>query len=105
MTTILSSAVFAFNIGQILGSSIFMFVAIIIIMYFMIIRPQQKRQKEIDNFRRSLEPGKEVVTAGGIYGKIKSIDGNVVNVEIAHGVVVRFDKSVIYANTASLQQQ
>ena len=56
---------------NILANPLFMFVIIIAIMYFMMIRPQRKRQKEIENFRRSLQPGQEVVTSGGIYGKIK----------------------------------
>ena len=69
------------GLTAILGSPIFMFVIIIAIMYFMMIRPQRKRQKEIENFRRGLQPGMEVVTSGGIYGKIKEIDGNIVVVE------------------------
>ena len=67
----------------ILGSPIFMFVIIIAIMYFMMIRPQRKRQKEIENFRRGLQPGVEVVTSGGIYGKIKEVNNGVVVLEIA----------------------
>ena len=50
------------GVAGILGSPIFMFVIIIAIMYFMMIRPQRKRQKEIDNFRRGLQPGVEGVT-------------------------------------------
>lgn len=86
--------------AQFLGSPIFMFLLIILIIYFMMIRPQRKRQKEIDNFRNGLQVGQEVVTSGGIYGKVKSIEGQVVNVEVAHGVVVRFDKSAIFASSA-----
>lgn len=91
--------------SQFLGSPIFMFLIIILIMYFMMIRPQRKRQKEIENFRNGLHVGQEVITSGGIYGKVKSIDGNIVNIEVAHGVVMRFDKSAIYANTAAVQQE
>ena len=71
----------------------------------MMIRPQRKRQKEIDNFRNGLQPGQDVVTSGGIYGKVKSIDGHIVNVEVANGVVMRFDKSAIYASSAMTQAQ
>lgn len=85
-------------VQQIFGNHIFMFIIIIAIIYFMMIRPQQKRQKEINNFRNGLQVGQDVVTSGGIYGKVKSIDGAIVNVEVAHGVVVRFDKSAIYAS-------
>ena len=75
-----------------------------VVMYFLMIRPQRKRQKEVDNFRRSLQPGMEVVTSGGIYGKIKEIDGNIVVIEIAHNVNVRVDISVVFANPAAAQE-
>ena len=89
----------------ILASPIFMFVIIIAIMYFMMIRPQRKRQKEIENFRNGLKPGQEVVTSGGIYGKIKEVDNGIVVLEIAHNVNVRVDISVVYASPAAMQQQ
>lgn len=89
----------------ILGNPLFMFVIIIAIMYFMMIRPQRKRQKEIENFRRSLQPGQEVVTSGGIYGKIKEIDNGIVVLEIAHNVNVRVDISVVFANPNAMQQE
>ncbi len=81
-----------------------MFVIIIAIMYFLMIRPQRKRQKEIEDFRRSLKPGMEVVTSGGIYGKIKEIDGGIVVMEIAHNVNVRVDISVVFANPTAAQE-
>ena len=48
-----------------------MMVVIFAIMYFFMIRPQQKKQKEIRNFQNSLQEGSKVVTGGGIYGTIK----------------------------------
>mgnify|MGYP003291168258 CR=1 FL=1 len=54
----------AFSFKQFLASPLFMFVIIIAIMYFMMIRPQRKRQKEIENFRKGLQPGQDVVTSG-----------------------------------------
>ena len=92
------------GIAAFLGNPLFMFIIIIAIMYFLMIRPQRKRQKEVDNFRRSLQPGMEVVTSGGIYGKIKEIDGNIVVIEIAHNVNVRVDISVVFANPAAAQE-
>ena len=93
------------GVAAVLGNPLFMFVIIIAIMYFLMIRPQRKRQKEIENFRRGLQPGMEVVTSGGIYGKIKEIDGNVVVVEIAHNVNVRVDISVVFANPGAMNQE
>ncbi|MBR5456743.1 MAG: preprotein translocase subunit YajC [Bacteroidaceae bacterium] len=82
-----------------------MFVIIIAIMYFMMIRPQRKRQKEIDNFRRGLQVGQEVITSGGIYGKVKEINEGVVVLEIAHNVNVRVDISVVFASSNAIQQE
>lgn len=93
------------GVAAVLGNPLFMFVIIIAIMYFLMIRPQRKRQKEIENFRRGLQPGMEVVTSGGIYGKIKEIDGNVVVLEVAHNVNVRVDISVVFANPGAMSQE
>ena len=66
-------------------SMIIMMVAIFAIMYFFMIRPQNKKQKEIQKFRNSIVPGTDVVTAGGIYGKVKEVNelDNTLMVEIA----------------------
>ena len=79
-------------------SFLIMMVAIFAIMYFFMIRPQQKKQKEIANYRKNLEVGQSVITAGGIYGKIKEIEDNAVVVEIAPSVKIRVDKNSIYAD-------
>ena len=73
-------------------------------MYFFMIRPQNKKQKEIQNFRNNLSVGQAVITAGGIYGKVKEIEDNIIVLEIASGVKIRIDKNSIYANAAANQQ-
>ena len=72
-------------------SMIIMMVAIFAIMYFFMIRPQNKKQKEIQKFRNSIVPGTDVVTAGGIYGKVKEVNelDNTLMVEIASGVKIK----------------
>jgi preprotein translocase subunit YajC len=84
-------------------SMILMFVAIFAIMYFFMIRPQQKRQKEIQKFQNELTTGTPVVTGGGIYGTVKSIDlaKNTVDVKIAHDVVVTVDKNSVFKDMNS----
>ena len=78
--------------------TILMFVAIFVIMYFFMIRPQQKRQKEIQNFRNSITVGSQVVTAGGIYGIVKSIEAdNTLIIEISRDVKVKIDRNSVYA--------
>ena len=86
-------------------SFLIMMVAIFAIMYFFMIRPQNKKQKEIQNFRKNLQVGQEVITAGGIYGKVKEIEDSVIVLEIASGVKIKIDKNSIYANAAATQQQ
>lgn len=85
-------------------SFLIMMVAIFAIMYFFMIRPQNKKQKEIQNFRKNLEVGQEVITAGGIYGKVKEIEDTLIVLEIASGVKIKIDKNSIYANAAATQQ-
>lgn len=91
--------------GSGMMSTLLMFVVIIAIMYFMMIRPQRKQQKKIESFRNGLQVGQEVVTSGGIYGKIKSMENGIVMLEVAHNVVVRVDISVIYPSSADAQQE
>ena len=88
-------------------SFLIMMVAIFAIMYFFMIKPQQKRQKEIQNFQNSLQEGTQVVTGGGIYGIVKKIDlaSGIIEVKIADGVVIKVDKSYVYKDTASTPVQ
>ena len=88
------------------GGMIIMMVAIFAIMYFFMIRPQQKKQKEIRAFQNSLQEGTKVVTGGGIYGTVKRIDlsTSIVEVEIARGVVISVDKSYVFANAQAQTQ-
>ena len=88
-------------------SMIIMMVAIFAIMWFFIIRPQQKKQKEIQKFQNELTEGTEVVTGGGIHGTVKSVDlaKNTVDVKIARDVVVTVEKTSVYKDMASTIQK
>lgn len=77
-------------------ANIVMIVALIAIFYLFMIRPQQKKQNEIKKFREGLKTGDQVVTAGGIYGKIRSIDATTFVVEIAKDVKITIDKGSVY---------
>ena len=83
--------------------SILMIVALFAIFYFFMIRPQQKRQKEIKKFRESLGKGSQIVSAGGIFGTIQDVKDTYFIVEIAKGVSIRNDKGSVYptANDAN----
>ena len=64
------------------------------------IRPQNKKQKEIANFRKSLQVNQSVITAGGIHGTIKEITDDYIVLEIASNVKIRIDKNSIFAAAA-----
>lgn len=78
-------------------------VALIAIFYFFMIRPQQKRQKEIRKFREALTVGDRVITAGGIHGKIRGIKDNAFIIEIADNVKITIDKGSVYPSAADAQ--
>ena len=80
-------------------SMIIMLVLMFAVMYFFMIRPQQKKQKEIRNFQNTIEKGTQVVTGGGVYGKVKSVDHAAckVEVEVANNVVITVDKNYVFA--------
>ena len=78
------------------GANIAMIVALIAIFYLFMIRPQQKRQNEIKKFREGLKVGDSVVTAGGIYGKVKDVNDTTFTIEIARDVRITVDKGSVY---------
>lgn len=83
--------------GQSSWSMIIMMVVLFAILYFFMIRPQQKKQKEIQKFRDALQVGQDVVTIGGIHGTIKSIneEEGTLTLEVATGVKITFSKEAI----------
>lgn len=80
-----------------------MMVALFAVMWFFMIRPQQKKQKEIQKFQNSLAEGMSVVTGGGIYGTVKKVDiaAGIVEVEIAKGVTIRVDKGYVFKDATA----
>lgn len=82
------------------GSSytgIIMIVAMIAIFYFFMIRPQNKKQKEIRKAREAMGKGDRIVTAGGIYGTITEVSDTTFLVEISKGVTIKIEKTSVYA--------
>ncbi|MGY0399699.1 MAG: preprotein translocase subunit YajC [Ostreibacterium sp.] len=76
-------------------SSIIMMVAIFAIFYFLMIRPQQKKQKELKATINALQKGDEILTAGGILGRIQSLDEQYIDVEIANSTVVKMQRNSV----------
>lgn len=85
--------------------SIIMMVLIIAVFYFFMIRPQTKRQKEINRFREAMKQGDRVVTSGGIHGKIREISDTYILLEVAQGVTIKVDKAAVFASAADSQAQ
>lgn len=72
-----------------------LWIGVIAVMYFFMIRPQQKKQKEQKSFVNNLKKGDSVVTIGGLHGKIVSVEPTTVVIEVDRGVKMTFEKSAI----------
>lgn len=83
--------------GQQGGGMSMIIMMVVAIVYFFMIRPQNKKQKEIQKFRNALTVGQDVVTIGGIHGTVKAIneDEGTVTLEVATGVKITFAKEAI----------
>ena len=73
---------------------IFLF-TFMILLYFMSVRPQQKRAKELQNMMNNLEKGDEVIAASGILGKVKEIKGDYVAIEVSENITFKLQKNAI----------
>lgn len=77
-------------------SGLIMIVAMIVIFYFFMIRPQSKKQKELKKQREAMGKGDKVVTAGGIHGRIREVNPDTLVIEIAPNVSIKVDKGSVY---------
>ena len=77
------------------NGSFLMIGLIFVVMYFFMIRPQRKQQKEIQKFRDSLAKGDKVVTIGGIYGTVAEVKEESVLIEVDNGVKIRVSKQAL----------
>ncbi|MBR6283223.1 MAG: preprotein translocase subunit YajC [Muribaculaceae bacterium] len=85
-------------------STLIMIAILILIFYFFMMRPQSQKQKKIAEFRSSLKNGDKVMTAGGIYGKIREVKDKTVLLEVADGVRLRVDISSIYQSMQDVNE-
>jgi len=69
--------------------------AIILVFYFFMIRPQQKKQKQMTNFRDALKRGDKIVTIGGIHGKITDVQEGTFIIEVEDGTKLRIEKAAV----------
>lgn len=80
-------------------------VLIIVVFYFFMIRPQMKKQKEAKKFRENIQKGADVVTLGGIYGKITEVADDHVMLDVDKGVKLKVDKNALVQNPEELANQ
>lgn len=80
-----------------------MMILIFVVFYFFMIRPQTKKQKELQKQRDAMKRGDKVVTAGGIYGEIKEVQENAFIITIAKEVTIKVSKDSVFADVADAQ--
>ncbi|WP_448874364.1 preprotein translocase subunit YajC [Desulfobulbus propionicus] len=80
-------------------------ILIFIVFYFLLIRPQQKKAKEHQNYLANLKKGDKVITGGGIYGQIAGLTDKVVTLEIAENVRIKVSRSAIAGSAADSEKQ
>lgn len=86
-------------------STLLMFGLIFLVMYFFMIRPQMKKQKEAKKFREGLKKGDKVITIGGLHGKITEVADTTVVLETEGGVKLKFEKSAVSADASGMLDQ
>lgn len=79
------------------GSGLIMIILLFVVMWLLMIRPQNKKAKEEAKMRSQLAKGDRVLCAGGIYGKVNSVADTTIDVEISNGVVITVEKNFIQA--------
>lgn len=80
-----------------MGSYVIILIAVFGLMWLLLIRPQRKRQLEQARMQDAVEVGDDVLTAGGIHGTVREMEGEIVHVEIAPGTTVRLDRRAVAA--------
>ena len=82
-----------------------MMILIFVVFYFFMIRPQTKKQKELQAQREAMKKGDKVVTAGGIYGEIKEVQENAFIITIAKDVTIKVSKESVFADASDAAEQ
>ena len=82
-----------------------MMILIFVVFYFFMIRPQTKKQKELQKQRESMKKGDKVVTAGGIYGEIKEVQDTTFIITIAKDVTIKVSKESVFADASDAAEQ
>ncbi|MGM9768005.1 MAG: preprotein translocase subunit YajC [Candidatus Cryptobacteroides sp.] len=104
LTLVLQAAAQAPQAGG--GMSLWIMLALMfIVMWFFMIRPQRKQQKELEKFRKELKRGDKVITSGGIYGTVDEVKEKTVLLKVDGDVKLRIDKQCLVRDYTEAQQQ
>lgn len=82
-----------------------MLILIFVVMWFFMIRPQRKQQKELEKFRNALKKGDKVVTIGGIYGTVDEIKDRTVLIKVDGDTKLKVDRNSLVKDFSETQQQ
>lgn len=87
------------------GTQMIIFIVLIfIVFYFFMIRPQQKKQKQMQNFRETLKKGDNIVTIGGVHGKIFDVQENTFTIEVEDGSKIKIDKAAVAVDPKAVKK-
>jgi preprotein translocase subunit YajC len=98
LTSLFISNAYADGVLPSTDGGIFQFLplfVLIVVFYFLILRPQQKRAKEQKTMIEALQKGDEVVAAGGLLGRVSKVEENYVSMEVSDGVTINVQKSAV----------
>ena len=79
-------------------------ILVFVVFYFFMIRPQMRKQKEMNNYRSSLKKGDKVITTGGIYGKVAEVKDNFVMMDVGGDIRLKVDKNALLKDTSVPEQ-
>jgi preprotein translocase subunit YajC len=80
-------------------------ILVFVVFYFFMIRPQMRKQKELNNYRNALAKGDKIITTGGIYGRVLEVKDNVVIMDVGGDVKLRVDKSAVLKDPSDIEQK
>lgn len=80
-------------------------ILVFVVFYFFMIRPQMRKQKELNNYRNALSKGDKIVTTGGIYGRVIEVKDNVVIMDAGGDVKLKVDKSAVLRDSSDIDQK
>jgi preprotein translocase subunit YajC len=80
-------------------------ILVFVVFYFFMIRPQMKKQKELNTYRNALAKGDKIVTTGGIYGRVAEVKDNLVIVDVGGDVKLKVDKSAVLKDSSDIEQK